>query len=296
MNIKLRTSMAVLAMALFSVSCFNSDDNGGGSVITLDNVDSSAPSSTVRLMFIHHSTGRQWLSAGPSSTSANYGKLGQELNNNNYYVTDSDYGWESIGSTTDTVHWPDWFKDSVMSSVYSNTTVGAYSGANFSNSFSDPGGENEVIMFKSCYPNSEVGDSIDDEKSIYSGLLSYFAQHTDKMFVLIIPPPEQNINNPAKTRELANWLVDFNNGWLAGYAHRNVFAYDYYNVLTDPNNHHYVQDSSVKHIVSDSPVDAVNPNELYYPSGDNHPSVTGQQKATEEFVPVLNAFYHIWKG
>ncbi len=277
--------ISVMIMAAIFSSCSSDDINDD------INIDSSAPSATVKLMFIHHSTGRQWL-------SDNIGKLGHELNRNNYYVTDSDYGWGpgGIGNTTDTVHWPDWFNDSVMPEVYSNNILNTYSGSNFTNTISDPGGENEIIIFKSCYPNSEVGNSIDDEKTIYNSLLSYFSDHTNKMFVLIIPPPEQVINNPAKTRELANWLVDYDNGWLSIYAHKNVFVYDYYNVLTDPNNHHHVVDNEIIHIVSDNPVDATNPDELYYPSGDNHPNSTGQQKATQEFVPVLNAYYHIWKS
>lgn len=48
------------------------------------------------------------------------------------------------------------------------------------------------------------------------------------------------------------------------------------------------------HTVSGSPVDAVNPNELYYYSGTNdHPTAEGHQKATAEYVPLLNACYHI---
>ncbi len=46
-----------------------------------------------------------------------------------------------------------------------------------------------MIMFKSCYPNSDVGYGIDDEKAIYNSLLPYFEDHPDKMFVLITPPP-----------------------------------------------------------------------------------------------------------
>jgi len=35
---------------------------------------------------------------------------------------------------------------------------------------------------------------------------------------------------------------------------------------------------------------------LYYPSGDDHPSHAGNSKATEEFIPMLNAFYNRWKA
>jgi hypothetical protein len=46
----------------------------------------------------------------------------------------------------------------------------------------------------------------------------------------------------------------------------------------------------VEHVTADSN------NFAYYPSDDSHPSTAGQQKATTEFVPLLNYYYHIWKA
>ena len=219
------------------------------------------------------------------------------MNNNYYYVTECDYGWDAeindnLGDHTNTTDWNDWFNDTKMPYVYTNSYHYDYT-----NTISDPGGENSIIMFKSCYPCSEVGSSIDDEKNIYLSLLDYFRDHQDKLFILIVPPPEIVINSADLTRQLANWLVDYENGWLADYSYRNVHAFDYYNVLTDPNNHHYVVQSQIQHIVSDNPTDADNPDELYYYSGtDNHPTSEGHQKASNEFVPLLNAFYNYWQN
>jgi len=61
------------------------------------------------------------------------------------------------------------------------------------------------------------------------------------MFVLITPPPMITIENNHLTRELTNWLCDYENGWLKDYPLNNVFVFDFYNVLTDPNNHHRVE-------------------------------------------------------
>ena len=44
--------------------------------------------------------------------------------------------------------------------------------------------------------------------------------------------------------------------------------------------------------------DDASPNVLEYPTqdgADNHPSPAGNQKATGEFVPLLNAYYNCWK-
>ena len=254
-----------------------------------DLTNTNPPGTTIEINFTHHSTGSDWIAVGK-------GNLGTELNNNNYYVNETDYHWSDpgydIGSRTDTKHWPEWFTDDIMPYVYLNN-----SHYDYENVISDPGRENEIIMFKSCYPNSEVKDSIDDEKDIYKGLLTYFDDHQDKMFILVIPPPEIVIASAPLTRELANWLADRENGWLSGYAYDNVYAFDYYNILTDPNNHHRIGSSGIEeHIVSTTPVDPANPNELYYFEGTNdHPTSEGHQKATEEFLPLLNSWYHLWK-
>ena len=44
------------------------------------------PDHVVRLIFIHHSTGENWLTDG-------YGDLGRTLGENNYFVSDTNYGW-----------------------------------------------------------------------------------------------------------------------------------------------------------------------------------------------------------
>lgn len=253
--------------------------------------DTSAPDDTVKICFIHHSTGSAWIATGN-------GNLGSQLNDNNYYVVETDYGWDystndDIGSSTDTTDWPNWFNDTVMPSVYANDSHYDYTNEA---SITNPG-DVDIVMFKSCYPCSEVGDSISDEQAIYNDLLDYFADHTDKMFILVIPPPEITIDSASLTRELSRWLVDRESGWLSGYADDNVYAFNYYNILTDPNNHHWVDSTGREtNIVSGSPVDSVNPDELYYFTGsNNHPTSDGHQKATEEFLPLLNGWYHLWK-
>ena len=259
----------------------------------IENVDTSPPERVVKLVFIHHSCGRNWLETGN-------GDLGDSLNANNYFVSECYYGWDEhpdtahysvMGDHTDTEDWPYWFNDVVMPSVYKSNSHPSYD-----NKIPDPGGENEIIMFKSCFPCSYVGESIEDEKAIYNALLDYFRQHPEKMFVLVTPPPMITIENSHLTRELTNWLCDYENGWLKDYPLNNVFVFDFYNVLTDPNNHHRVEDGEIQHIVSDNPVDPEHPDELYYYSGsDNHPTPEGNRKSTEEFVPLLNAYYHMWK-
>jgi hypothetical protein len=78
---------------------------------------------------------------------------------------------------------------------------------------------------------------------------------------------------------------------LAGYKGKNVAVFDFYNVLTDPNNHHRFNKGAIEYITNRGR------NTLYYPTnGDDHPSPAGNRKATGEFVSLLNVYYHRWQS
>jgi hypothetical protein len=315
-----RSRFACMGMVLFScIVC---------TVLSLQADDITPPARTVKLIFIHHSTGGNWL-ADPNTDQPS-GGLGRALRDNNYYVSATNYGWglESIGDRTDIPNWPEWFtgprRNDFMLQLYreSNQNVGDF-GA-WSRLAVNPGGENEVIMFKSCFPNSDMyGEAADqayaepndwelsvaNAKAVYAKILTYFAARQDKLFIVITAPPLASADyssgdqTPAKraanARAFNNWLVK---DWLKSYVYRNVAVFDYYNVLTsnggnvnrndagaETGNHHRWWNGAVQH------VQAVNNNFSSYPSGDSHPSSAGHQKATQEFVPLLNVFYHRWK-
>ncbi len=325
------------------------------------NTDGQAPippALPVKLLFIHHSVGGQWLA------HAN-GGLVNELNKNNFYVNDVTYGWEpssltstlfkkiirkvlgklgkgeqgayDIGNRTDIGQMPEWFlgPDSslIMASLYKeNLETDSY--GDHSNSHSrkphknpDPSAENQVIMFKSCFPNTILKGNPDDlaapisdhessftagsdkhtvanAKRVFNDVLVYFGKHPDKFFVVVTPPPQTELpENGRVARGFSNWLVK---DWLKEnhYTLNNVMVFDLYNVLTsghgsqqndageEEGNHHRVWNGEVQHVVH------VDNNLLAYPSkeGDSHPSPAGLRKATQELVPLLNHYYNIWRN
>lgn len=241
------------------------------SLMSLPLAQAEKKTARANLIFIHHSVGEDWLYRG----------LNQALNDSGFYVADTNYGWREYGDHTDTVHWPIWFTDQVMSLVYaekSNTVA--------ENTVLPVPGDNSIVMFKSCFPNSEVGDSIQDEQEIYRSLLSYFAAHPDKMFVLVTSPPMSHLSTPRLTRQIASWLTDRQSGWLKDYEGHNVYVFDFYNVLTHPDAHHQMLDGQEKHVV------VPEKDTLYYDSnGDDHPNEQGSQKATREFISLLSVWY-----
>jgi hypothetical protein len=210
------------------------------SQISVPNPD--PPSEPVKLIFIHHSCGENWLADDD-------GGLGIALRDNNYFVSDTNYGWgpDSIGDQTDIIQWPEWFLGS-NSSTYLDALYTEY-GNNSYDRYSrstdpDPNRENEIILFKSCFPNSNLDGNLGDPpapgedltvgnaKYIYTELLNYFATRTDKLFIAITAPPVAPGDSwapPENTRAFNNWLV---NDWLEGYPYQNVAVFDFFNVLT----------------------------------------------------------------
>ncbi len=283
------------------------------------------PQSPVRLIFIHHSTGGNWLSNDD-------GGLGIALRDNNYFVSDACYGWgpNAIGDRTDLGQWWEWFRSTENSSIYlealykesgQNSQFGAYSRLSIN---PNPNGQNEIVMFKSCFPNSGLKGNITDPipninsnplrgeengseyhtisnaKGIYIDLLEYFRSRQDKLFIVITAPPLSDGTYSANARSFNLWLV---NDWLRDYGYNNVFVFDFFNILTtnggSPNlndldnpsgNHHRWINSAIQHQYN-----GIN-NTLAYPSEDDHPNKQGNLKATSEFLPLLNIAYNRWKN
>jgi len=266
-------------------------------------VNTDPPAEPVRLVFIHHSTGGNWL-ADPQQNELG-GGLGRALMENNYYVSATNYGWgpDSIGDATDIPNWLDWFRGE-RSSVYLDALYNE-DGQNFGDFGSwprladAPQGENSIIVFKSCFPNSDLEGRPDDPaapdgwltvsnaKYTYNETLKYFATRPDKLFVVVTAPPLIHSSHAKNARAFNLWLV---NDWLEEnhYTLGNVAVFDFYNVLTGPNNHHRVVNGQVEHTYKEGQ------NLSYYHSSDDHPSQEGNRKAAEEFIPMLNAFYNNW--
>lgn len=319
-------------LSLMLLACSSRGTSGSGPVentATRSMEAGTSPNAPVKLIFIHHSTGGNWLADPGDDQPA--GGLGRALMENGYFVSATNYGWGpyDIGDRTDIVNWPEWFtglhRDTIMAAVYQESGQNFGGFGEWPRLATDPGGENEVILFKSCFPNSNLYGSPTDPplseptdemtvanaKAVYNDILTYFATRQDKLFVVITAPPLADWDYPddpeltpvqraANARAFNDWLV---NDWLAGYAYDNVAVFDYYNVLTsnggdaDTNdagqpegNHHRWWNDAIQHVQS------VLNDFAAYPSGDSHPTSAGHQKATAEFVPLLNVYYERWKG
>ncbi|MBC8507488.1 MAG: hypothetical protein H8D34_21695, partial [Chloroflexi bacterium] len=279
--------LALALLSLFGILCFIP--------VQAQTEDPTPPADPVKLIFIHHSVGENWLTDGD-------GDLGRTLGENNYFVSDTNYGWgpDSIGDATDYYNWYDWFigpeSGRYLDAVYNENGQNS----SYSRMLSDPGGENQIIIFKSCFPNSDLGGTPNDlaadgewytighAKYVYNELLDYFITRPDKLFIAITPPPLLDTSNAENAREFSRWMVE---DWLSenNYPLSNVAVWDFHNILTNPDNHHRFQDSDIEYNINHGK------GILYYDSdGDEHPNNVGNQKATSEFIPMLNIFYNRW--
>ncbi|MBM3122396.1 MAG: hypothetical protein FJZ97_09470 [Chloroflexi bacterium] len=286
------------------------------------------PGEGLKLVFIHHSSGENWL-------ADENGGLGLALMQHGYFVSDTNYDWGPavadlgpIGSFTDTGHWWTWFQgpesDEILQAVFNESEQHA----GYTRLPADPGGENVIVMFKSCFPNSALEGAPDDPpttgenplrgldpwsgahtvanaKGIYADLLEVFAAHPDKLFIAVTAPPlhedETSPEQAANARAFNRWLVE---EWLADYPLANVAVFDFYNVLTsnagspdehdggsEAGNHHRLVDGEVEYIT-----DQGSDTSAYAYPGDSHPTASGNQKASEGFVPLLDYLVQRWLG
>ena len=289
----------------------------------------SAGQDGLKLIFIHHSSGENWL-------ADEHGGLGLTLMEHGYFVSDTNYDWGpqasdlggAIGSYTDTGHWWTWTRGPDSPAIMDALFAESAQHAAYTRLDRDPGGENRIILFKSCFPNSALEGTPEDPpaqddnplrgldagsgfqtvanaKGIYLDLLEVFASHPDKLFVAITAPPlhadETTPEQAANARAFNRWLVE---EWLADYPLTNVAVFDFFNVLTsnggspDENdagasggNHHRLVDGEIEYVY-----DQGSDTSAYAFPGDSHPTPAGNRKATEEFVPLLDLFVQRWLG
>ena len=262
--------------------------------LDLSKFPDTPPSNPLNLLFIHHSCGGHWLAdKGPSAgdnciyeTHPNGGGLRSLLEKNNYVVHEASYN-SIIGDKTDILDWPPKFQnqmDRILRTKMQDELL--------------PEGErNQIIMFKSCYPNNNFpsDESVKKAQEAYKSLLPIFEKYPHTLFVAVTAPPlvrPYETQNSLKAfvkkllgrykdvpsigrraRYFNNWLKDVESGWLSGYPLKNVVVFDYYDILTKNGKSNWAE----------------------YPTKegrDSHPSSEGNSVAAQEFVHFLNRAVH----
>ena len=267
-----------------------------------------AQSAADDIVFMHHSCGADWLSRGLKTVLLNKDYVDKV--NEVYYGTamTADSGRpNSLGSVpgdnTNMNHWILWFNDYLEGIKKIQCT----------------NGRNAIVMFKSCYPISNVsndgsnpGDpfsstqSLTNYKSVfryynkpdgvytksgyaYKPLERIFAENPNTLFVFVTAPPRNYAPSDATTNAEAHRARLFNNWvkeeWLSSYKTNNpglnnVAVYDWFDALAYPDNH------------------ASHPNRLKKEyggeQGDSHPNSVADQETAKLFSTVLDTVHTKW--
>lgn len=94
----------------------------------------------------------------------------------------------------------------------------------------------KVIAFKSCFPASNIDDAgeLEQYKTWYIDMLTFFHARQDCMFVVMSTPPlhpeNTNADNAARARQFADWLKSAE--YLDGQP--NVVCFDLFDLLAEP--------------------------------------------------------------
>lgn len=224
-----------------------------------------------RAVFLHHSVGKGIL---------NQGGLRDSLLDIGILVRGATYG-DSVGEETDMCDWAPKFESDIERIFNFKAHPNQY--------YSD-GSSNDIVIFKSCYPNSNIGTAdpsspippgrqktMENYTSYFKSMASVFRKYPNKLFVYMTAPPlapeRTTLENAARARSFNAWLQ---NEFLPSYQQEtglhNFVIYDLFNVLAND------QNLLKEQFRTERP-------------GDSHPNKTGYETAASAFMQF---FQPVW--
>jgi len=213
------------------------------------------------LLFIHHSVGKNWLEEG---------NLRESLIGAGIGVHELTYG-DPLGNATDMHHWAPKFENNLDEIIKHDYRPDV--------SYRDDK-KNDLVMFKSCYPNSNIkasgeepGDPLSDYKAVFNQLKDDFSKKPDVIFIYATSPPlvpaRTTEENAGRMREFNEWLK---NSYIDEYRSStnadNFYVFDLFDVLAGEDN--YLR------------------KEFRRNDRDSHPNGQGSMAATQSFMTWLS--------
>jgi hypothetical protein len=186
----------------------------------------AAQADPAQIIFMHHSTGQGLIWQGgvrEALTSLGYAFWDHGYNEEGLVDSAGNYlgtNWDVPGDNTDPDGWHAIFNQPVTSPP-SNT---------FSRML-----EYDVIVFKSCFPSSDIvsEEQFETYRSYFLDMRDVMDQHPDKLFVPFTTPPlvpnETAPEHAARARRWAEYLTSPE--YLDG--HPNIFVFDFFSLLAD---------------------------------------------------------------
>jgi len=226
-----------------------------------------------RMIFLHHSVGRGLLERG---------KLREQLLNRGILVKGATFG-DELGENTDMNFWLEKFRTQMPQMLSFKAHPNLYRSDSI---------RNDIVVFKSCFPNSDVvadgtepGDprvpvrTIANYRALFAELKQEFAKYPKTLFIYLTAPPLvpelTTPENAKRARTFDTWVV---NEFVSAYKQEtgldNFAAFDLFAVLADSDN---VLKAEYRQNIE----------------GDSHPNTKGSRTAVEAFLrffdPVCDA-------
>ncbi len=238
--------------------------------------DLLASQSSARAVFLHHSVGRNILYAGG---------LQRLMLDRGIMVSGATYG-DEIGQKTDVLDWAPKFEsrmDDIL--TYKSHPDRYFSG----------GRRNDIVMFKSCYPNSNIIDpaavetgagdaarTVENYQAVFTRLKQQMLTRPETLFIYLtappLVPPKTTPENAARARRFNDWLInEFLPGYVAESERENFAVFDLFGFLAG-------QDNMLK------------PEYRREKSTDSHPSDEASRQAAEAFVAFIEPVWECWQG
>lgn len=229
-----------------------------------------------RMVFLHHSVGRRIL---------NEGGLRNDLLEMGILVKSATYG-DEVGENTDICHWAGKF-DSSMDDILQFSASG--------NRYLTDGQSNDIVVFKPCYPNSDIvgegtepGDPYGEEQTIanykatFNHIRPLMAAHPNKLFIYMTAPPRvpeaTTAEMAARARKFNNWLVNvYQPAYKTETGQNNFFVFDLFGTLADDKG--FLKGEY----------------RLNLP-GDSHPNEKGSKMAASAFMAMFRTLWTGWQA
>jgi len=176
----------------------------------------------MKLLFIHRSVGQQIIDCVRTNQSFSELEL-YDFNANNNNLTDS------MRSIT---------KGSPLSVLSGDTSPAGlatlFQKAATNKHIEEILTEFDIIAFKSCYSANNIQsiEQLEAYKKAYRGVISsYIAEHPEKKFVIISPPPRKLLFSSSQSRKLAREFSTFLNAFSR--ERNNCYYFDLFRLLSE---------------------------------------------------------------
>lgn len=189
------------------------------------------------IIFLHHSCGANLISQG--NVRGLIGNCNKIVDGQKIQYQFWDHGYNGDGMYNPKGEW----LDRNYNVPDDNTNPDGFANI-FTQKLTNPPGNcfsklmsHEVIVFKSCYPvsNIESAEMLQEYKDHYLKIRNVTDKYPNKVFIIITQPPllpeETSAENAGRARAWANWLKS--DEYLAG--HRNLFTFDWFDLLAESN-------------------------------------------------------------